>query len=207
MSMDNDDDSCSNDFRIKPDEGTLIEQILSGDSSPVCELFERYNKQAKAVARRFLGWDESRIEDAVQEAMMKAYMNLHRLRDRTRFGNWYLKIVRNIALDSAKRQNIYANRPDCENGGQDFESWAAHMSSKDVPEQYFMSDIIDRIKEELNILDTCYQDPIRMRYIEELSYNEIADILNKPLGTIKSLIHRGKAILRERIDARVAVGA
>ena len=206
--MDCDEASCTNGLKDKSAEERMIEDILSGDTSLVSKIFELYETKARTIARRFLGWDESRIEDVIQEAMMKAYLNLNRLRDRGKFENWYLKIVRNIALDSARRQNIYANHPDDENG-KDFESWAAYKNAelKDVPERFFVSDIIEKIKEELEGLDTDYKEPIRLRYMEELSYNEIADILKKPLGTIKSLIHRGKAILRDKLDVRVGVSA
>lgn len=193
---------CTNEVN----EEAIIERVLAGDTASVCELFGRYDSQAKAIARRFLAWDESRIEDAIQEAMMKAYLNLHRLRDRTKFKHWYFKIVRNISLDCAKRQNIYADFPD--DDSWDYQSWRAFRNNDldDVPESFFMADVIERVREELDELDSDYGEPIRMRYMEELSYNEIADLLHKPLGTVKSLIHRGKAILKERIDARVEAG-
>ena len=182
----------------------LVELILAGGIKSIDLLFGRYESRARAIAKRFLMSDSSRIQDVVQEATMRAYLNLGKLRERDKFGSWYLRIVRNLAIDAAQGENIYAS---CPNDDElDFECWASNKASEsiEVSEKHLSCDMIEWVREELKDIDSMYGDPLRMRYFDELSYNEIAEILDKPVGTIKSLIHRAKSILKERIDAKVA---
>lgn len=181
-------------------ESEMIERILNHETEYVDELFKPYDVRARAIARRFLHGDESRIEDVVQEATMKAYLNLVKLRERNRFGSWFLTIVRNLAIDSAKRENLYLEKPG-NSDEWDFDVWVENRSSKIAePSEYATKlDLAEKLKRELAILDRTYGEPIWMLYFEDKSYTEIAEILHKPLGTVKSLIHRGKAILKSRI--------
>jgi RNA polymerase sigma-70 factor (ECF subfamily) len=178
----------------------MIERILKGEKYLVADLFRPYDVRARAIARRFLHQDESRIEDVVQESTMKAYLNLPKLRNRERFGSWFLTIVRNKAIDSAKRENIYFAQTSGDEE-KDFESWISNQCPfEDEPcEKLNLSELTARMMQELFHLDRTYGEPIRMLYFEDMTYSEIADILHKPLGTVKSLIHRGKAILKDRI--------
>ena len=196
---------CQTVITARMSDSELVNLILAGDILSIDILFGRYEGRARAIAKRFLICDESRIQDVVQESTMKAYLNLNKLRDRDKFGSWFLRIVRNMAVDSAQGENIYAPCPN--DVDSDFESWASKMSfeSADVPERFFTCDLIELVRDELGEIDSMYSDPLRMRYFDELSYSEIAEILDKPVGTIKSLIHRAKSILRERIDAKVGV--
>lgn len=190
-------------------ESEMIGRILKGETKHVDELFKPYDIRARSIARRFLRCDCCRIEDVVQEATMKAYLNLNRLRNTARFGSWFLMIVRNMAIDTAKRQNVYADKPVGDDASWDFDSWLMNRPSDTVEPSERMSnaDMSRQLKHELKILDRSYGEPLWMLYFEERSYSEIAKILGKPLGTIKSLIHRGKAILRERIYGEATAAA
>ena len=189
-------------------ESEMIDRILKSETQLVDELFKPYDVRARSIARRFLFSDTSRIDDVVQEATMKAYLNLNRLRNRERFGSWCLTIVRNMAIDAAKRENLYIDKP-IDDSTWDFDSWLMNRPCNAVEpsERISLADMAQRLKSELSILDRAYGEPLWMLYFEERSYNEIADILGKPLGTIKSLIHRGKAILRERIYGEATAAA
>jgi len=189
-------------------ESRMIDRILKHDTGLVDELFKPYDIRARSIARRFLRGDESRIEDVVQEATMKAYVNLFRLRNLDRFGSWFLTIVRNLAIDAVKRENLYIEKPGA-NSDWDFDSWiSSQQTHSDEPvERVTSTDMAERLKRELSDLDKIYGEPIWMLYFEDKSYNEISEILGKPLGTIKSLIHRGKAILKDRIYGTAAAAA
>jgi RNA polymerase sigma-70 factor (ECF subfamily) len=186
-------------------EGEMIERILDGESVYVQDLIKPYEIRARAIARRFLKHDQSRIEDVLQEAVMKAFTNLEKLRNKASFGSWFLTIVRNLSIDAVKRESCYIGNiiSDTE---WDLNSWIANTpdeSSEPIETTNFV-DLLNRMKDELTQLDKTYGDPIRMRYFEDRSYDEIAHRLGKPLGTIKSLIHRGKEILKDRMYANVA---
>lgn len=189
-------------------ETEMIDRILQSETQLVDALFKPYDVRARSIARRFLHCDTSRIDDVVQEATMKAYLNLNRLRKREQFGSWFLTIVRNMAIDAAKRENVYVNKP-IDDSTWDFDSWLMNRPSNAVEpsERISIAEMARQLKQELSVLDRAYGEPLRMLYFEERSYNEIADILGKPLGTIKSLIHRGKAILRERIYGEATAAA
>ena len=189
-------------------ESMMIDRILKHETRFVDALFKPYDIRARAISRRFLHNDQARVEDVVQEATLKAYLNLHRLRNKERFGSWFLTIVRNMAIDSAKRENLYIEKP-LANSDWDFDAWiSSRQTTVDEPvERVTRSDMAEKLKLELSSIDKMYGEPIWMLYFEDRSYHEISKILDKPLGTIKSLIHRGKAILRERIYGTAVAAA
>lgn len=151
------------------------------------------------------GPDEA--EDAVAETVAKAWEHLDELRDRDRFRGWLFRILRNCCLGRRRRQ---AARPeqvplrDEETEGpgfslfdrlhQPFLLWWSN------PEEEFLGGLFERdFKRALDELPPAYRDAVVLADVNELTYAEIADALQVPIGTVRSRLARGRSQLQERL--------
>ena len=164
-------------------------------------LVDRYHKLVRSVAARVLSDDPMATEDAVQESFLKALTRIKDLRDRNRFKSWICAIARNQSLDVARRRKRIVSWETTSEDGT--------VVSIDIPDpDANPSDIHDRtevaclIQDILSEIPDMYRTPITLRFEDDLEYGEIAKLLGKPLGTIKSLIHRGKALIKREITRR-----
>ncbi|MGI6707361.1 MAG: RNA polymerase sigma factor [Clostridia bacterium] len=147
----------------------------------------------------YLCKDEDMAEDVVQDAYCKAYMNIHQLRDIKKFKAWVQKIVKNrvlqIYIEKAKFETIeiddaYANP-----------KFAPFM----VNENYLPEDLLLRKETKryifhlINELDDDYRNVLILFYYYSYSYEDIGDLLNLNIGTVKSRIHRAKKVIYKKL--------
>jgi RNA polymerase sigma-70 factor (ECF subfamily) len=171
----------------------LIEFSLSGLAVPYDVLVNRYRRRVEAVSAQFLrGTDR---EDCIQETFLKGLVNLPKLRDPGKFGSWISVIARNICLDILKRRapltSMEEDRPWTSVHGLQFASSAASPLAEAIRREEHL-----RLRNVMEKLDVKYRRVLEMRYFDGSDYAAIAQTLKKPLGTIKSLIHRGHDKLR-----------
>ena len=171
------------DDYIVADDRRLVELVLAGDDHAFEHLFDRYRDAIRRLLVQRLG-PASDVDDLLQETFIKVYINLHRYSAQYTFGQWVYTIARNTFIDFVRR------RPD------DLpidERFKAPASLAPNPEE----SVINRqqrsqIEDYLERLAPRYRQLIRLRFFEELSYEEIADKLVIPLGTVKTQIHRAR---------------
>ena len=174
-------------LEIMPDK-ELIELALSGMAVPYDVLVTRYRHRVEAVTARFLrGADR---QDCIQETFLKGLVNLPKLRDREKFASWLTVIARNISLDIIKKRapvsSMDDERPWTSVHGLQFAS--AGLS----PLAHTLRGEENRLlRKKMQQLDPKYRRVLEMRYFDGNDYADIAEQLKKPLGTVKSLIHRG----------------
>jgi RNA polymerase sigma-70 factor (ECF subfamily) len=165
----------------------LISRALQGNQKAFRKIVEGNHSVAYAVARSILG-DRDDVEDVVQVVFIKVYKGLHSFRGDSKLSSWIYQIARNEALNAAGRNrkpiesldNVALSGPDSEN-----------------PEvRYGNIELRGHLERALSGLDEEQRLAIELRYMAERSYNEIADIMNVPVGTVKTHIHRGKAELK-----------
>lgn len=139
-------------------------------------------------------------EELVQEAFLRAYVKFDTFTMGTNFKAWILKILRNIFLD-AKRKNRLPQTVSLEGISQEVE----RESSKTIPsldlenKEIFYDLFSDEIVRILQKLPEEYQFCLLLCDVEEMSYQEIADIFDCPIGTIRSRIHRGRILFQEQV--------
>ena len=144
-----------------------------------------------AVCRRITG-NEADAADAAQEAMIAVVRGLTRFDGRSAFGTWVYRIATNASLDELRRRR---RRPQLSGRAQDI------GTGKDMPEQIDhdgglrIDHIADRIEIDAALaeLPEDFRVPVVLRDVADLDYSEIAEVLNVPIGTIKSRIARGRA--------------
>jgi RNA polymerase sigma factor (sigma-70 family) len=171
----------------------LIEQSLEGSGRAFKKLVERYYSLVYSVVRGIIG-NRDEVEDVTQEVFIKVYRKLATFRGEARLSTWIYRIARNEAINVAKRA-----RPDA--GPLD----EADRLASDIPgpdrrlEQRITASLVEEL---LSSLDEQYRVVLELRYMGEKSYAEIAEIMEIPIGTVKTYIHRGKALLRQRLIHR-----
>lgn len=171
----------------------LIQLSLSGRAVPYDVLVERYRRRIEAVSAQFLrGADR---DDCIQETFLKGLVNLHKLRDHDKFSSWLTVIARNVCLDTIKKRapvsSMDEDRPWTSVHGMQFASAGPSPLAKAVRNEENL-----RLRNTMEKLDAKYRRVLKMRYFDGSDYAAIAEQLKKPLGTIKSLIHRGQEKLR-----------
>ncbi len=178
---------------IVADDRRLVELVLGGDDTAFEYLFNRYRE---AIHRRFvqrLG-GTSGADDLLQETFIKVYINLHRYSFEYTFGQWVYTIARNTFIDYVRRRQDDLPID---------ERFAAPASSSPTPEERFINlQQRSQIESYLERLSPRYRRLIVMRFFEEYSYEEIAEKLDLPLGTVKTQIHRA----REQMCRLIACG-
>lgn len=165
-------------------------------------LVERYQRQMYRVAYRLCG-NHDDAQDLIQDALFEAYRNFHRFERGTRFDRWLYRIMTNRHIDRVRRQArlsvLSLDQPGNGEDGRD-QSWEVADEDHD-PADLLVDEILDeRIQQALLELPEEYRQAVILADIEEFSYDEIARVLRCPIGTVRSRLHRGRNLLREKLD-------
>lgn len=173
-----------------PDETELewIAQAQAGDRQAFAELVYRYRAGVINVVYRMCG-DADLAEDAAQEAFIRAWQHLPRYQPRSPFRNWLYRIATNSALDVLRREWDTA----------DIEAvpLAASRSNPEVAVE--RNERAEQVRQAVLGLSPASRAVLTLREYEGLSYKEIADTLDIPLGTVMSRLNYARATLREML--------
>jgi RNA polymerase sigma-70 factor, ECF subfamily len=176
-----------------------IKQVLKGDQSAYGEIVEIYKDKVFQLCYRILG-NRHEAEDMAQEAFIRAYVNISSFNIDLKFSTWLYRIATNLCIDRIrkKKPDYYL---DAEVSGTDGLTMYSQVASDTVlPEDEVESlELQETIQREITKLPEKYRSVIVLKYIEELSLNEISEILDIPLGTVKTRIHRGREALRHQL--------
>lgn len=186
------------DFYSLTDEELILE-FQQNDTIRAFEiLVQKYKNPLTNFVYRFVG-DYEISNDVVQETFIKVYKNKHSYKTIAKFSTWVYTIAGNLAkteLLKKKRRRIVS----INSYGEDNETMDLPDSGH-APDTLTDSGIKDvMIQEALMELNEVYREAVILRDIQELSYEEIAEMLNLTVGTVKSRINRGRARLKELLQ-------
>tara|TARA_B000000609_G_scaffold54992_1_gene40586 strand:- start:452 stop:1033 length:582 start_codon:yes stop_codon:yes gene_type:complete len=178
----------------------LISRFQNGDERAYVELVNRYKDRLLNFVFQFLG-DIEQAEDVVQDTMLRLYEKKHYYKEIAKFSTWLYTIARNLAntelRKKKRRKTTYLSQLSKE---RQFEIPAIQ---DDVDQSIQNEFINDRIQSAISNLPEHFKVVIILRDIQELSYEEISNIVEVPLGTIKSRINRARIQLQaELIDLK-----
>jgi RNA polymerase sigma-70 factor (ECF subfamily) len=172
------------------DDIDLQRQARSGSQEAFTELA---NKCYPALCRHatYLVRDGDTAEDVVQEALIKAYLHIRRYDPERSFSTWAYKIVTNCALDHLRKKK--------DRSLDDLEEVPAEEVNHLLEQEdaAVRTEQLQALREAVSALPPHYQAVINLYYWEDKSYDEIAVIMQKPLGTIKVWLYRAKRLLKE----------
>ena len=177
----------------------LVTRVQQGDKQAFDLLVLKYQYRVHAIVGRFIR-DSHEVEDVTQEAFLKAYRALPRFRGDSQFYTWLFR----IAVNTAKNYLVARSRrpPSSDVNLDDAEFYAGSEQLKDLgtPEnQLFRDELEAVINKAIEELPEDLRTAVTLREYEGLSYEDIAGVMDCPVGTVRSRIFRG----RESIDIRV----
>lgn len=181
--------------KTKTDE-EVVEMVKKNKQCYVC-LMERYEDKMLRYVRRISGVSDETAQDIVQDIFLKVYININAFDPELKFSSWLYRIAHNETINFWRRNN---KKKKANISWDDNEALQNIIKDEKNTEQ----DVYQKITNEkllgaVNRLDEKYQDVIMLNYLEGKSYQEIADILNKPMGTVGTLINRAKIKLAEEL--------
>lgn len=172
---------------------SLVGQCLAGDQGAMLSLVERFRGQVFGLCYRMLGQRQD-AEDAAQETFVRVLRNLHRWDPGREFEPWLLAIAGNrcrTALAARKR------RPVAEA--------AVELLADDAPDEQPARHLAEEVRLALDGLRPDYRQAFLLFHEHELSYAEIAEAMQVPLGTVKTWVHRARRELIDRLRQRGAI--
>jgi RNA polymerase sigma-70 factor (ECF subfamily) len=188
---------------LKPPDEELIARVLAGDQASYETLVTRYRDYVYTIAVRIVGNDED-AEDVAQEAFVRAYRALPRFRGDSKFSSWLYRIATNRALTHLKKRRRRAVTVDIE-AGPHIEAGAIDDGRRDEtsPELAVRDEEFRRaVRAAVLELPEQYRVVVTLFYLEERSYKEVAATLGIPMGTLKTHLHRARALLRDILTKR-----
>lgn len=177
-----------------------IKEVLKGDQNAFAEIVELFQDKLYRICYRMLG-NQHEAEDIAQEAFVRAFINIHTFDTNRKFSTWLYRIGTNLCIDRIrkKKPDYYL---DAEVAGTEGLNMYSQIASRDeLPEQEVLKmEMQDRVQYEISRLPDKYRAVIVLKYMEDLPLQEISEILEMPLGTVKTRIHRGREALRKQLS-------
>ena len=174
----------------------LVAAALSGDQRAYGKLMERYRDSIFFMVQKMINNRED-ADDITMESFGKAFSSLDKYNSDYAFSTWLYRIAINNCIDFSRKKRIdiiSIDNPNDDNEGnkkpQDYETDAL-----DPEENYMKQQRVLMMQNVLSQINSKYRKLIEMRYLQELSYDEIAENLDMPLGTVKAQLFRAKDLL------------
>jgi RNA polymerase sigma-70 factor (ECF subfamily) len=178
----------------------LVERALNGDQMAYAKLMDMYRESIYFMMLKMVR-SEDDAEDLTIEAFGKAFNRLHQYSPSYAFSTWLFKIASNNAIDYIRKKRVKITSMDNAYINEDGESIGLDVDSgdKDPEEVKIHAEKVDLMRVIVTRLKPRYRDLIDKRYFQELSYEEIAEEMNLPLGTVKAQLFRARAFLADMI--------
>ncbi|MEN6462265.1 MAG: sigma-70 family RNA polymerase sigma factor [Syntrophomonas sp.] len=183
----------------------LVKKCLQGDTQAFEELVTRYQDKIYALSFRYMG-NEDDAYDMAQESFIKAYRSMRSFKGDAGFGTWLYRITTNVCLDELRHRKrrlvpLSLDEPLAIRDGDEVEKEVADPSpTADI--LYEQKEFSHYIQSILSQIKTEHRAAIILRDMMELTYEEIAEVLNCSVGTVKSRLSRARNALRKKLSER-----
>jgi len=189
-------------------DAALMLRVKQGDSGAFAHLVEKYKQPVINVIYRMLR-DATEAEDVAQTVFIQVYKAAHRYEISSKFSTWLFTIARNLCLNELRRRSRHpADSMDIPHPERQDESWHQFEDKKvsSPPESMLHGELEQKIERALSDLPENQRMAITLCRQDELSYEEIAEVLGCSLSATKSLIHRGRETLKQRLKPYLNTG-
>ena len=182
------------------DDKELIAIAIAGREDTFEELVTRYQRPIVSYVYRILNDYDSSL-DVAQEVFIKVYNSLERYSSDYKFSTWLYRIAHNAAIDHIRRRS--GKEQSLEAESQDGTYQMQIESPRPTPEQdRERSEWRTEIESVVKCLPSVYRELIVLRHAKDLSYGEIAEVTDLPLGTVKNRLFRAREMMREMFEER-----
>ena len=180
------------------DDKLLVEKSKKGDKAAFEELVRLYSKYVYTNAY-FMLRDTHDAEDVSQEVFVKVYLSIKNFRGLSSFKTWLRKLTINTCIDKLRvKSKTVSKKISLEVFDGNIELIFAD-SSYNIEKNFLTRETVKEVLGIIVNLDENYRIPLVLRDLQDFSYREIALLLDKPIGTVKTNIHRARKIIKEKM--------
>ncbi len=179
-----------------------------GDQEAFRTLVETCQDKVFRLVIRVLNCDRSTAEDLSQEVFLRVYRGLGRFDGRAQFNTWLHTIAMNVCISEyrkrrAQKRDRRTLSLDSPVGGDDGPSIDPPAAARGPGEHAHHREFLEEVREAVGKLPDEFRDAVLLRDMQDMSYEEISEVLGVPPGTVRSRIHRGRLILQEKLKGFV----
>lgn len=177
------DQECEN-----KDDNELVALSINNSQYFYC-LMKRYEDKLARYVHRFTYLSDDDIADIVQDSFISAYQHLNDCDCDLKFSSWLYRIVHNMAINYIKKskQSLKVN---IDESSEEFVEWM--VADTNIEKETLAKHFNDYVKTILQKLKPEYKEVLVLKFFEDMDYQEISDILQKPMGTVATLLSRAK---------------
>jgi RNA polymerase sigma-70 factor, ECF subfamily len=182
-------------------ETRLVRLSRDGDRRAFSELVDMYKDKIYYLAYRMLN-NVQEAEDVVQETFLRVFKNLDRYDEKQKFSTWIYRIATNLSIDRLrKRKAVYSLDAGMAPDGEGTDYYSTLASTDPSPEgQLILTETQQTIRRAIDQLPEKYKSVVILRYMHDMSLQEISEVLNMPVTTVKTRVHRGREYLRKKLE-------
>jgi RNA polymerase sigma-70 factor (ECF subfamily) len=194
---------------VNPDPDTaLMLRVKRGDSAAFAELVEKYKQSVMNLSYRILR-DATEAEDLAQNVFLQVYKSADRYQASARFTTWLFTITRNLCLNEIRRRSRHpADSIEASQAEGEDQAPRQYEDNKTIspPESLLRRELEQKIEQALEELPENQKLAILLCRQEDVSYEEIAEALNCSVSAVKSLIHRGRETMKQKLKPYLRSG-
>jgi RNA polymerase sigma factor (sigma-70 family) len=190
-------------LQSRAEDSKLIKAALKGDQPSYRAIMKKYHDQVYNLLYRMIH-EKDEVEDLTQEAFIKAFQSLQNFNEEFAFSTWLYKIATNNCIDYIRKKKLATFSIDKPIESKDGDYTFEIPDSTFEPDKKMIAGQRAKVLEEaVNSLPEKYRMVILMRHTEDKDYQEIADELHLPLGTVKAHIFRAREILYKKLKKKI----
>ncbi|WP_445927264.1 sigma-70 family RNA polymerase sigma factor [Leptodesmis sp.] len=181
--------TASNHNQSEQDDRVLVRQCLEGHTQSFRSLYQRHQQRVRSILYQLC--DGSSLDDLVQEVFLRAWKGLPKFRQTAKFSTWLYRIAWNVASD--QRQSLAKGRTQ-------LQVLTNHASPHQEPPDVMNLHYQDLVRRGLTTLSLDHRTVLVLHDLEEIPQREISEILDIPLGTVKSRLFHARAAMRQFLE-------
>lgn len=175
---------------------SILQRCKKNDKNAFAELFKFYQNYLYKICYSYVH-NEQQALDLMQEVFIKLYKNINKYDEQYPFHPWIRRITVNTCINEKRKQSPILVPLSTDDDKMDVEEQLA--AEQDIEQEVERNDMARIIREHIDCLQEKQRMVIILRYYEDLSYEEIAELLHMPLGTVKTDLYRAKNALKDRL--------
>ena len=181
-----------------PDDRALVDKAKKGDKAAFEELVRNYSKYVYTNAF-FMLRDTHDAEDISQEVFVKVYLSIKNFRGISSFKTWLRKLTINTCIDKLRaKSKIKDKKLELESFEDSYEVIFTDFNHN-IEKNFLTREMLKEVLSMIVQMDQSYRIPLILRDLQDYSYREIAQLINKPIGTVKTNIHRARKIIKDKL--------
>lgn len=189
---------------MKKEDVLLVERCKQGDQIAFGQLVRKYQNSVYSLCRKMVRNPEE-ARDLTQEAFVKTFANLDRYNPIYAFSSWLFKITSNLCIDHIRKQRVKVFSIDDPVDGEEGPMFRELTDPRSTPDEVSeRRELRYALRAAIEQLPAHYRVILLLRHQDQLSYDEISQTLEIPLGTVKARIHRAREGLKTHLEAFAA---